>query len=121
MTYEDDQIRLVISSGWHKGFRGRGGSKARNNGSEFGQFEGRSENGARDEVGDWELDDDDDFEEEQDADNLEQDSTDATLKKNGAEEHSSSLNDPGDNAEPKIPTNVLVLPLYAMLPQRQPT
>ena len=110
-TYEDDQIGpdLSLVQDGTKDFAEEAEAKFEDDGSEFGQFEEDLKNGTRDEVGDWELDDDDDFEEEQDVIILNKDSTDATLKKSGVEEHASSLNDSGDNADPKIPSNVLVL------------
>ena len=73
-TYEDDQIGpdLSLVQDGTKDFAEEAEAKFEDDGSEFGQFEEDLKNGTRDEVGDWELDDDDDFEEEQEVDNLEQ-------------------------------------------------
>ena len=120
-TYEDDNVgpELSLVQDGTKDFAEEAEAKLEDDSSEFDQFKDNLKNGLRDEVGDWELDDDDDFEEEEDVIILNKDSTDATSKKSGVEDHCSALNDSESNTESNIPTNILVLPLYAMLPQRQ--
>ena len=86
---------------------------------DFQMFEEDLINNLRGEGGDWELDEDDDFEEEEEVVILNAEKNEKDNDKTGDKKDGANANESENTEDSKIPTNVIVLPLYAMLPQHR--